>query len=98
VSLRSALSWIGVAFGLGCLAWSIPIGLDLRDESFTKGLLGGTVAAAAVAGIVSAWRGAGRRSLWLGAALAVSGAALVWVAGFLLLLVLLALGGDLNMS
>jgi hypothetical protein len=79
-------------------AWSIPIALDLGNDSFTQGLLLGTVAAAAVAWVATARRGAGTRSLWLGAALAVGGAALVWLAMVLLLLVFLALGGDLNMS
>jgi hypothetical protein len=98
VSLRSALSWLGLALGVGVLAWSIPIALDLRSDSFTRGLLLGTVAAAAVASVATAHRGAGTRSLSLGAALAVGGAALVWLPMVVLLLVFLALGGDLNMS
>ena len=80
------------------MVWSIPIALDLRDGSFTRALLLGTVAAAAVAWVATRRRGAGKPSLWLGAALAVGGVALVWLAIVLLLLVFLALGGDLKMS
>lgn len=83
---------------MGVIAWSIPIALGLRDDSFTRGLLVGTIAAGAVAWGAAALRGAGTRSVWLGPALAVGGAALVWLAIFLLLLVFLALGADLNMS
>ena len=85
---------MALAFGCGLIAWGAPIALDLRNDAFLVGLAATTFAVGAVAASRFAIRSRARAAA-RGAALALGGVALVWIALFVLLMLL---PGDLEMS